>query len=71
MSHRYTTWRKTLQRAELDREPQGVLSPVRLGHASDRGPLLPEPLDDRVVHLQAPLGLHIEVDVRHPLCSGA
>lgn len=44
--------------------PQCVPGPVRLGHAGDRGPLPPEPLNDRVVHLQAPLGLHIEVDVR-------
>jgi hypothetical protein len=41
-----------------------VARAVGLGHAGDRGPLPPEPLDDRVVHLQAPLGLHIEVDVR-------
>jgi hypothetical protein len=46
------------------RVAQGVPGPVGLGHAGDRGPLPSEPFDDRVVDLQAPLGFHVQVDVR-------
>lgn len=39
---------------------QSVPRSVGLAHAGDRGPLRAEPLGDRVVHLQAPFGFHVE-----------
>jgi len=53
-------------RRDPERKPgvaQGLPSPVGLGHAGDRDPFPPEPLEDPVVDLQPTRRLHVEVDV--------
>lgn len=44
--------------------PQGPTGPVGLGHRGDRHPFPAEPVEDRVVALQPPGGLHVDVDIR-------